>query len=132
MTTGKLWSVLVLCGIGLLFFVNRSFVESQKTDALWPLRSFTAINPTLVTNTKHIVIIKGMVFDPAELHVHKGDTVLWINKDLVPHNITDFPKNRWTSGTLALSSSWEKSISNTFEYYCSIHPTMKGKIIVDP
>ncbi|MGC1632290.1 MAG: plastocyanin/azurin family copper-binding protein, partial [Gelidibacter sp.] len=84
------------------------------------------------TNTKHTVIIKGMAFDPAELHAHMGDTVVWINKDLVPHNITDFPKDRWTSGTLALNGSWEKGMSNTLDYYCSIHPTMKGKIIVDP
>lgn len=129
MTRGELWKVLALCIIGLLFIANRPFVESHKTA---PLTSFTIINQTVVTNTKHTVIIKGMAFDPAELHVNKGDAVVWINKDIVPHNVTDFPKNKWTSGTLPLGKSWGKSISDSFDYYCSIHPTMKGKIIVDP
>ena len=132
MKNGKLWKVLSSGVIGFMFLANLPFIESQETVALLPSTISTTINQNRVANTKHTIIIKGMAFDPPELHVHKGDTVLWINKDIVPHNITDFPKDKWTSGTLALSSSWEKSINDTFDYYCSIHPTMKGKIIVDP
>ena len=132
MTRGKLWKVLALCAMGLVFVASHPFFESQNTLMLLPPENFATLNKILVTSTKHTVIIKGMTFNPAELHVHKGDTVVWINKDLVPHNVTDFPNATWTSGTLALGKLWEKSISNTFDYYCSIHPTMKGKIIVDP
>ncbi len=132
MKTGNVWKVLSLSVIAFLLLSNLSFVESQKLLASTPLSSFATINPCVWKNTKHTVIIKGMAFDPAELHVHKGDTIVWINKDIVPHNITVFPGDEWTSGTMDLGSSWEKSISKTFDYYCSIHPTMKGKIIVDP
>ena len=132
MTRGKLWKVLALFAMGLVFVASHPFVKSQNTVMLLPRENIATLNKIFVTSTKHTVIIKGMAFDPAELHVHKGDTVIWINKDLVPHNVTDFPKATWTSGTLELGKLWEKNISNTFDYYCSIHPTMKGKIIVDP
>lgn len=131
MKISKLGKVLLVCALGLVFVANLSFDESQKTGPLLALTNFTTINSVVVANTKHTVTIKGMTFNPAELHVQKGDTVVWINKDIVPHNITDFPGAKWTSGTLVLDGSWEKSISNSFDYYCSIHPTMKGKIIVD-
>lgn len=131
MKTDKLWLVLALCIMSIMFLANRPFVENQKAVALLPIPISTSVNQAVVANTKHTVIIKGMTFDPASLHVSKGDVVRWINKDIVPHNVTDFPEAKWTSGTLALDSFWEKHIDETFDYNCSIHPTMKGKIIVD-
>jgi plastocyanin len=76
----------------------------------------------------HTVVISGMQFHPAELSVNKGDTVKWVNKDLVTHNVTDYPGKEWTSGPINPGSSWKKVVKKDLNYYCSIHPAMKGKI----
>ena len=80
-----------------------------------------------VTDT---VIISAMAFHPAELTVNKNDTVIWINKGLVAHNVTEFPDSHWASDTIPPGISWKKAIDSSFDYFCSIHPTMKGKITV--
>src|SRR5204862_476961 len=36
----------------------------------------------------HTVEIRGMEFHPAELTVAVGDTIVWINRDIVPHTAT--------------------------------------------
>lgn len=76
------------------------------------------------------VTISGMTFHPAELHIRKGDTVVWINNDIVSHDVTERPGKAWTSDTIATGNSWKKAISQNTDYFCSIHPTMEAKIIV--
>lgn len=76
------------------------------------------------------VIISGMKFHPEELYVNKWDTVVWINQDLVAHDVTAFPGKEWTSDTIAVDHSWKKEIGKSINYFCSIHPTMKGKVIL--
>lgn len=80
--------------------------------------------------TKHTVEIHQMKFNPATLTVHKGDTVVWINKDYVPHDVTDEDNHSWTSGTLDKGQKWSKVITKDVNYFCSIHVVMKGAIKV--
>ena len=77
------------------------------------------------------IVISGMVFHPAELHIKKGDTVVWINRDIVVHDASEFPNKKWTSGPLENGSSWKMKVDKSYDYFCSIHITMKGKVIVD-
>lgn len=80
---------------------------------------------------RHIVAMEGMVFQPATLTVAAGDSVVWVNKDLVPHAVV-------TSGEAFDSKviEFSKSSSHTFaargdfEYVCPFHPTMKGMVHV--
>lgn len=81
--------------------------------------------------TKHFVEIKQMKFIPSELTVHKGDTVIWINRDIFPHNVTEIKHKTWSSLTLQKGNSWKKVITKNENYYCSLHVVMKGKIIVN-
>jgi plastocyanin len=78
----------------------------------------------------HIVEIKGMMFEPANLIVHAGDTVIWINKDIVAHDVTEVNK-AWASPKLESDSSWKKVITKSDSYYCSIHLVMKGDLTVE-
>ena len=82
------------------------------------------------TPQNHVVEIKDMKFQPAELKVHKGDTVTWINKDIVVHNATEDNK-AWASPPLKTDDTWKRVITKSDSYYCSIHITMKGKLIVE-
>lgn len=87
-------------------------------------------NLTSYTPQTYIVEILNMEFQPADLKVHQGDTVIWINKDIVAHDVTE-EERAWGSPTLASDSSWKKVIMKSDSYYCSIHVIMKGKLTVE-
>lgn len=80
---------------------------------------------------KHVVTIYQMKFTPANLVVEKGDTVVWVNKDFVVHDVTDEKNKSWTSGPLKQGESWSKAITKDEQYYCSIHVVMKGTVKVE-
>ena len=81
--------------------------------------------------TTHTVLIKKMKFIPETLHVKNGDTVVWINKDFYPHDVSKFDDNSWHSSPLEKGKSWAKVVTKTEEYYCSLHVVMRGKLIID-
>ncbi len=76
------------------------------------------------------VTIRQMQFIPEALNVAIGDTVVWINKDLVDHTITEKKSKAFYSDTLAVGKSWKMAVKDSAGYYCSIHPTMKGKLVL--
>jgi plastocyanin len=78
----------------------------------------------------HVIEMKQMQFVPAELTIEKGDTVRFINRDLVAHNITEASKAAWSSSLLPTGKSWNFVADENWNYICTIHPTMKGKILV--
>ncbi len=82
------------------------------------------------SKTKHIIEIKKMKFVPSKLLVYKGDTVVWINRDIFPHDVTELKNKVWSSSTLLHQKSWYKVITKSEDYYCSLHIVMKGKLIV--
>lgn len=77
------------------------------------------------------VIISQMQFQPASLTINKGDTVIWINKDLVAHNVTEQPEGGIKSDTIQTDGSWKMVPDHSFKYICSIHPTMQAELTVN-
>ena len=73
---------------------------------------------------------------PHEITVNLGDTVIWQNQDVAFHSVTsgtyDEPLDSFDSGHL----DPEEIFSVTFDepgdvdYFCTLHPWMKGKVIV--
>lgn len=114
----------------LTFLVPLAFLvmfSSSVGDKFSDNASSSDISPLVKT---HKVIIEDMEFKPAELVIQKGDKVIWENKGIVEHDITEFPDQSWSSSQFQPGNSWAKTIDESVDYYCSIHPTMKGKIIV--
>lgn len=79
----------------------------------------------------HIVRITQMKFIPDVVNVHKGDTIMWINDDLVEHDVTEQTLRSWTSSRLSPGSAWKMAATNSEAYYCSLHVIMKGQIVVN-
>ena len=73
----------------------------------------------------HTVVIDGMQFQPATLAVRRGDTVVWHNKDLVPHTAT--VKGGFDSGK---QWRWTVRGDGRIDYICTYHPAMKGSLTV--
>ena len=76
----------------------------------------------------HTVEIRGMEFHPAALTVSVGDTIVWINRDIVPHTAT---AGDWDTGLLARGQSGHVVAQHTgqLRYVCSLHPTMRGTLV---
>lgn len=79
----------------------------------------------------HTVIIEGMVFTPPLLEVHSGDTVIWVNKDAFPHNVTAAERS-FHSNEIKPNRSWtfKARKRGSFDYVCTLHPGMKASLIV--
>ena len=77
------------------------------------------------------VTIKDFAFSPETLTVSIGTTVTWTNEDSVSHIINE-RRLIFDSGMLARGKSYSFTFNEAgnFEYYCTIHPTMVGHIIV--
>jgi plastocyanin len=79
------------------------------------------------------VKIDNFTFGPAALTVPVGTTVTWTNKDDIPHTVvsTDDPK-AFKSKVLDTDEKFSFSFNKagTYPYFCSIHPKMTGKVIV--
>lgn len=86
-------------------------------------------NPINQQAGRDTVILKQMKFNPSLIEIHRGDTVVFINQDLVAHNVTDQTNKEWSSGTIQTGASWETVPAGNVSYYCSIHVVMKGKIV---
>ena len=79
------------------------------------------------------VVIHGFRFDPETVTVNQGDLVEWKNDDIVPHTATeDVSKPSFDSGAIQTGSVWRYVARNkgTYNYTCTLHPNMEGKLIV--
>lgn len=84
-----------------------------------------AANPSL----NHVINMENMGFSPDKLTVKVGETVTWVNKDLVPHAILG---SGLDSKTIAPGAQWSYHFKKKgdFKYDCAFHPTMHGEIKV--
>lgn len=77
--------------------------------------------------------IDDFAFVPVELTIKVGTKVTWTNKDSAAHDV-QASDGSWASGSLREDQSFSKvfDMEGTFEYVCTFHPGMQGKIIVVP
>jgi plastocyanin len=79
----------------------------------------------------HTVTIQNFSFNPAMISVKPGDTVVWTNKDPMGHTITG-DNGGPASPTIGTNGTYSFTFNDvgTFAYHCSIHPSMKGVVVV--
>ena len=80
--------------------------------------------------TTHKVIMEGMVFKPPSLTINSGDSVVWVNNDIVEHTAT--ADGKFDSKLVAPAKSWRQMFKTkgSYSYVCKYHPTMKGTLVV--
>ena len=81
--------------------------------------------------TRHRVEIHQFKFVPESITVAAGDTVVWVNLDIVPHTFTATDSS-WVSGNMEPDTTWEMAVTDPIsgEYFCEYHPTMTASIDV--
>jgi plastocyanin len=77
------------------------------------------------------VTIDNFSFGPMQLEVPVGTQVTWINKDDVPHTVVSVD-HKFKSRALDTDEKFSFTFQDvgTYEYFCSVHPKMTGKIMV--
>jgi plastocyanin len=77
----------------------------------------------------HEAAIRNFKFDPDTLTVRAGDSVSWHNYDFAPHTAT--ARGVFDSGEIAADSAWATVVpAGRHEYICTLHPNMRGILLV--
>jgi amicyanin len=79
------------------------------------------------------VRIDNFKFAPPSLLVAPGATVTWTNADDSPHTVRE-KDGKFKSAALDTDDTFSQTFTapGEYEYFCSIHPYMTGKVIVKP
>lgn len=79
------------------------------------------------------VTIAGMQFQPATIRVKAGEEVTWKNNASMPHTVTGREDGKLSSSRLSQGSLFSHTFEQpgTYTYYCALHPSMTGTVIVE-
>ena len=82
------------------------------------------------TSTMEIKI-DNFSFGPADVSIPVGTTVTWTNRDDIPHTVVSTEKV-FKSKVLDTDEQFSFTFTQagTYPYFCSIHPKMAGRIVV--
>jgi plastocyanin len=78
------------------------------------------------------VKIDNFTFAPPNLTVAVGTTVKWVNRDDIPHTVVSEDKSTFKSKAMDTDDSFSYTFTKpgTYNYFCSIHPKMVAKVVV--
>ena len=107
------------------------------------MTGLTSILPTI--KQQQVAIVKDAsnkdtsAFSPNPVQIQPGTTVVWSNNDNTPHTITsgmglnDTNKGKaFDSGPIAIGKTYSHKfdVAGTYDYFCTLHPTMVGTVSV--
>jgi len=113
----------------------RSLLGVTSVNYIQGTRGLAVVDTTLAMASSGSdslnVSIDNFTFAPAALTAEVGTPVQWTNKDDIPHTVVD-TNGRFKSKVLDTDDKWTYTFSEpgTYDYFCSIHPHMTGKVIV--
>lgn len=112
----SIWIILTIIVIGGLVYVG---VRANK--------NYTNSNTNTAQSSS--VSVSNFTFAPATLTVVPNTTVTFNNNDSVAHTVTG---TGFDSGSIASGGSYQHTFTQagTYNYHCTIHPSMQGTIIV--
>jgi amicyanin len=94
-------------------------------------RSFTTSAAPAPTSSAEVKI-DNFSFGPTSLNVAAGTTVTWTNRDDIPHTVVSDDK-AFKSKVLDTDEKFSFTFTKpgTYSYFCSVHPKMTGKVVVE-
>ena len=97
-------------------------IVAALTVSTWPIRA-----------ADMEVNIDNFAFTPKELTVKAGTTIVFRNRDDIPHSVVG-SKGEFHSKALDTDDSFSFTFTKagTYDYSCGLHPKMQGRIVVTP
>ena len=79
------------------------------------------------------VTIDNFTFKPETITIAKGTKLEWQNDDDIPHTIVE-TQGKFHSPALDTEDKYAFTfdVPGTYDYFCGLHPHMKGKVVVTP
>ncbi len=108
------------------------FISKNRMQTGAPAQNSTSTNQNPAPqNQTQTVNISNFSFVPPSVTIKVGTTIKWTNEDSATHRVHS-STGVFDSGNLAQGNSYEFQFNTvgTYDYICSIHTSMKGKIIV--
>src|SRR5579883_3210500 len=130
---GKLAAVIIIVIIiigGVIALTHKS-----NNNTTTPPANSSSTSSTTTTNQSAVagtINIRDMMFTPSQITVPKGGTVKWTNNDTTTHTVVADLGNGPNSGDIAPGQTYSYTFtkSGSVQYHCSIHPSMRGTIVV--
>lgn len=98
----------------------------------------TPVQPTTTPLTVDLGIKNGVemssfAFNPNTLTISKGASVVWTNRDSALHTIVSDTGDEINSDSISKGNTYVHVFNTpgTYDYHCGIHPSMKGKVVVE-
>jgi plastocyanin len=128
------WALVVLAMIGLALAGPAIIVRDQLADRVAVPSAAEGAQPPAegggaAAAAGGTVKMAGLAFAPAVLTVTKGATVVFDNDDTAPHTVTA-RSGGVDSGVLDPGKQFLLTATESFDYFCQIHPSMTAKIAV--
>lgn len=123
----KTWLIIGLLGIMVLI---GGCAGPGTTAQPTPVQTQPGQNQPSSTSEPVEVDIKDFAYVPEIITVPAGTTVVWTNRDSTPHTVT---ADSFDSGSLSQGQTFSYTFNQagTFEYRCTIHPSMPhGNVVV--
>jgi plastocyanin len=105
-------------------------VHRRRTGRALALAALVLSPALLAAGTAHRVSMEAIKYVPETLEVAVGDTVTWVNRDLVPHTVS--AGKSLESGTIEAEREWKYVArqKGRVDYICRLHPGMRATLIV--
>jgi plastocyanin len=89
--------------------------------------------PSPMPSPVSIIHIKNFAFVPESVTIPVGSTVKFVEDDAVPHTVTA-TDGSFDSGNLNQKQTWTHTFTKvgTYNYLCTYHTYMKGKVVIVP
>jgi plastocyanin len=96
------------------------------------LAVWTAPAASIETKANTVSIV-NFQFTPAEVTIAPGESVTWVNDDGAPHGL-EYHDGSAGKDLLLPGASYNRRFDQpgTYDYNCSVHPYMTGRVIVRP
>lgn len=109
----------MLCGLGVCLLLTGALAR-------------TFMRKAAAASAGVVIKIDNFTFAPAEVTVAPGTTVLWVNRDDIPHTVVSEDKTTFKSKALDTDDKFSYTFTKpgTYTYFCSVHPKMTAKVVV--
>jgi plastocyanin len=124
----RVWLLVVVLMIGLALAGPVVMVRDRLADRAGEPTAAEGAQPAAGTGG-NTVKMAGLAFAPGTLTVARGTTVVFDNDDTAPHTVTA-RSGGTDSGVLDPGRQFSLAVTDGFDYFCSIHPSMTAKIAV--
>jgi len=111
---------------------NINPTASQLVSTASGMAAVSAATPLRISIPMNAARLGDKAYVPNPAFAKVGQQIVWINTDTVPHTVTSTGNSRLLDSPVLMNGdmfTFSFTAAGTYNYYCSIHPTMVGMVM---